>query len=139
MASTVVTSNREPVEWFGRVWADPLLAESAIDRLQSTAWEPVLDGECCPAADKTRPRRRNHQPSTPPATPHFPAPDPAAIISPPTPTDARTRSHAIGGRVVPYCWRNRIRSQPTITRGLGRMLKEGCRRVITQCCPPIFR
>ncbi len=43
-AATVVTSNREPVEWLG-LMADPLLAQSAIDRLQSAAHELVLDGE----------------------------------------------------------------------------------------------
>jgi DNA replication protein DnaC len=45
VASTVVTSNREPVEWLG-VMADALLAHSAIDRLQSADHhELVLDGE----------------------------------------------------------------------------------------------
>jgi DNA replication protein DnaC len=43
-AATVVTSNREPVEWLGQM-ADALLAQSAIDRLQSAAHELVLDGE----------------------------------------------------------------------------------------------
>jgi len=43
-AATVVTSNREPVEWLG-LMADPLLAQSAIDRLQSAAHELILDGE----------------------------------------------------------------------------------------------
>jgi DNA replication protein DnaC len=43
-AATVVTSNREPIEWLG-LMADPLLAQSAIDRLQSAAHELVLDGE----------------------------------------------------------------------------------------------
>jgi len=43
-ASTVVTSNREPIEWLA-LMADPLLAQSAIDRLQSAAHELVLDGE----------------------------------------------------------------------------------------------
>lgn len=43
-AATVVTSNREPVEWIG-LMTDPLLAQSAIDRLQSAAHELVLDGE----------------------------------------------------------------------------------------------
>ncbi|MEZ5406589.1 MAG: IS21-like element helper ATPase IstB [Acidimicrobiales bacterium] len=43
-ASTVITSNREPVEWLG-LMADPLLAQSAIDRLQSAAHELVLDGQ----------------------------------------------------------------------------------------------
>ncbi len=43
-AATVVTSNRTPVEWLG-LMADPLLAQSAIDRLQSAAHELVLDGD----------------------------------------------------------------------------------------------
>lgn len=42
-ASTVVTSNRDPVEWLA-VMADPLLAQSAIDRLQSAAYELVSSG-----------------------------------------------------------------------------------------------
>jgi DNA replication protein len=44
VAATVVTSNRTPIEWLG-LMADPLLAQSAIDRLQSAAHELVLDGE----------------------------------------------------------------------------------------------
>jgi DNA replication protein DnaC len=43
-ASTIVTSNRDPVEWLAFM-ADPLLAQSAIDRLQSAAHELVLEGE----------------------------------------------------------------------------------------------
>ena len=43
-AATVTTSNREPIEWLA-LMADPLLAQSAIDRLQSAAHELVLDGE----------------------------------------------------------------------------------------------
>jgi len=43
-AATVVTSNREPIEWLG-LMADALLAQSAIDRLQSSAYELVLDGD----------------------------------------------------------------------------------------------
>lgn len=43
-AATITTSNREPAEWL-TMMADPLLAQSAIDRLQSAAWELVLDGE----------------------------------------------------------------------------------------------
>ena len=42
-APTITTSNREPIEWLG-LMADPLLAQSAIDRLQSAAHELVLDG-----------------------------------------------------------------------------------------------
>ena len=43
-AATVTTSNREPIEWLG-LMADALLAQSAIDRLQSAAHELILDGE----------------------------------------------------------------------------------------------
>ncbi|MGH3649118.1 MAG: IS21-like element helper ATPase IstB [Acidimicrobiia bacterium] len=43
-SATVVTSNREPIEWLG-LMADSLLAQSAIDRLQSAAYELVLDGD----------------------------------------------------------------------------------------------
>lgn len=68
VASTVVTSNREPVEWLAQM-ADPLLAQSAIDRLQSAAYELILDGESYrqrqkPGLDTStvtaRPRRRRH-------------------------------------------------------------------------------
>ena len=43
-ASTVITSNREPAEMLAMM-ADPLLAQSAIDRLQSAAYELVVEGE----------------------------------------------------------------------------------------------
>jgi DNA replication protein DnaC len=43
-AATVVTSNRDPVEWLS-VMADPLLAQSAVDRMKSAAWELVIEGE----------------------------------------------------------------------------------------------
>jgi hypothetical protein len=43
-ASTVITSNREPPEILAMM-ADPLLAQSAIDRVQSAAFELVLEGE----------------------------------------------------------------------------------------------
>jgi DNA replication protein DnaC len=42
--STIITSNREPAEWL-TLMADPLLAQSAVDRLQSAAYELVVDGE----------------------------------------------------------------------------------------------
>jgi len=42
--STVVTSNRDPDEWLG-LMADALLAQSAVDRLTSTAHELVVEGE----------------------------------------------------------------------------------------------
>ena len=43
-ASTVITSNREPAEMLAMM-ADPLLAQSAIDRVQSAAFELVVEGE----------------------------------------------------------------------------------------------
>jgi DNA replication protein DnaC len=42
--ATVVTSNRTPEEWLSMM-ADQLLAQSAIDRLVSTAHELVIEGE----------------------------------------------------------------------------------------------
>ena len=42
--ATVLTSNREPSEWL-TMMADPLLAQSAVDRLTSTAHELVVEGE----------------------------------------------------------------------------------------------
>jgi len=70
-ASTVITSNREPIEWLAQM-ADALLAQSAIDRLQSAAYELVLDGESYRKHQKpgldvgtTTPRpRRRRRPST---------------------------------------------------------------------------
>jgi len=65
-ASTVITSNREPIEWLGQM-SDALLAQSAIDRLQSAAYELVLDGDSYRQRQKPgltvgdttpRPRRR---------------------------------------------------------------------------------
>ena len=43
-AATVVTSNREPNEWLA-LMADPLLAQSAVDRLVSTCHELVIEGD----------------------------------------------------------------------------------------------
>jgi DNA replication protein DnaC len=43
-AATVVTSNRTPEEWLAMM-ADPLLAQSAVDRLVSTAHELIIEGE----------------------------------------------------------------------------------------------
>jgi DNA replication protein DnaC len=70
-ASTVVTSNREPIEWLGQM-ADALLAQSAIDRLQSAAYELVLEGESYrkhqkPGLDvgSTTPRPRRRRRPTP--------------------------------------------------------------------------
>jgi IstB-like ATP binding protein len=83
-AATVATSNREPIEWLG-LMADPQLAQSAIDRLQSVAHELVLDGESyrqrqkpavTPSSDKTldhTPAPRRSSPRRRP-TPREPGP-----------------------------------------------------------------
>lgn len=42
-AATLLTSNRAPEEWLA-VMADPLLAQSAVDRIKSAAWELVIEG-----------------------------------------------------------------------------------------------
>jgi DNA replication protein DnaC len=70
-ASTVVTSNGEPIEWLGQM-ADALLAQSAIDRLQSAAYELVLEGESYRKHQKpnldvgsTTPRPRRRRRPTP--------------------------------------------------------------------------
>ena len=43
-AATVLTSNRTAEEWLAMM-ADPLLAQSAVDRLTSTCYELVIEGE----------------------------------------------------------------------------------------------
>jgi DNA replication protein DnaC len=47
--STVVTSNRDASKWLP-LMADPLLAQSAIDRLTSACHELVVEGDSYPAA-----------------------------------------------------------------------------------------
>lgn len=43
-ASTIISSNRAPIEWLA-LMTDPLLAQSAVDRLKSAAYELVVEGE----------------------------------------------------------------------------------------------
>jgi DNA replication protein DnaC len=52
-ASTVVTSDRDPSEWLAMM-ADPLLAQSAVDRLKSAAWELVIEGSSYRQREKPR-------------------------------------------------------------------------------------
>ena len=54
--SMVVTSNRDPSEFLAQM-ADPLLAQSAVDRIQSAAYELVIEGESY---------RKRQRPSAPP-------------------------------------------------------------------------
>jgi len=64
-ASTIVTSNRTIDEWIS-LFDDPILAQSAIDRLAHNAYQIVIDGESYrkrqrpgEAGAKTRPPRKN--------------------------------------------------------------------------------
>ncbi|HUC27886.1 MAG TPA: IS21-like element helper ATPase IstB [Streptosporangiaceae bacterium] len=54
---TIVTSNRTPDEWV-TLMSDPLLAQSAVDRLTSTCHELIIEGESY---------RRRQRPVIPPA------------------------------------------------------------------------
>jgi len=51
--SLVVTSNRDPAEWLTTM-ADPLRAQSAIDRLTNAAYELVIEGESYRGRQKPR-------------------------------------------------------------------------------------
>lgn len=42
--ATIVTSNRDASEWIA-LMSDPLLAQSAVDRLTATSYELVIDGQ----------------------------------------------------------------------------------------------
>jgi DNA replication protein DnaC len=62
--ATIITSNRTPEEWLSMM-ADPLLAQSAIDRLVSTAHELIIEGESYRRRQKpsiTRTSQEGNQP-----------------------------------------------------------------------------
>lgn len=52
--STVITSNRDPSEWLA-VMSDPLLAQSAVDRLVATSYELVIEGQSYRRQQRPRP------------------------------------------------------------------------------------
>ena len=102
-AATIVPSNRDSVEWLA-LMADPLLAQSAIDR-SSPPPTSLSSKASLPAPREARPwpHRRASTTTTSPSS--LTTPVPATIISPPTLTGPRTWSHATGERVVPSPWR----------------------------------
>lgn len=96
-AATVVSSNREPVEWLG-AHGRPAARQSAIDWLQSAAYELVLAGESyrCPRSPDSRLLTRPRRPTIIPS-PTLIGPDSAGsghsistlLRAPATPTDER--------------------------------------------------
>ena len=122
-AATVATSNREPIEWLA-LMADPLLAQSAIDRLQSAAHELVLDGESYRHTTESRHTITDDDLDPTPAA--------SAIITTPTLTP-RKWSHHTGARVVPSSWRatvsrrfvDRIPATSTVTSVRGQVRAMG--------------
>jgi DNA replication protein DnaC len=60
-ASTILTSNRDASEWIGAM-SDPLLAQSAVDRLVSTSYELVIEGESYRRRQRPQPAGANSAP-----------------------------------------------------------------------------
>jgi DNA replication protein DnaC len=63
--SMIITSNRGPDEWLG-TFADPMRAQSAIDRFTGNAYDLVVEGE------SYRPRQKPSRTKPPAATPPAP-------------------------------------------------------------------
>ena len=82
-AATVLTSNRDPSKALA-VMADPLLAQSAVDRLKSATWELVIEGESY-RHTRSRPWARSRP------TPQLEAPEAADLTASPA-----SRDHHVG-------------------------------------------
>ena len=63
--ATIITSNRDPVEWLP-LMTDPLLAQSAVDRLTSTCHELVVEGESYRQRQRPAHTRLDEPPATTP-------------------------------------------------------------------------
>ena len=90
--TTIVTSNREPAEWL-TMTADTLLAQSAIDRLTSTAHTLVIEGPSY--RQRTRPAGLTQT-------------TPTSILN-----NAPRWSHPPGNQVVPSPWQATVQSAHT--------------------------
>ena len=62
--ATVITSNRDPSEFLAQ-FADPLLAQSAVDRIQSAAYELVIEGESYRKRQRPQMESSSAHPETP--------------------------------------------------------------------------
>ncbi len=66
--SMIVTSNRGPDEWLA-TFADPMRAQSAIDRFSGNAYDLVIEGETYRPRQKPRLNREQQDQNSEPATP----------------------------------------------------------------------
>jgi DNA replication protein DnaC len=87
-ASTIVTSDRDPSEWLAMM-ADPLLAQSAVDRLKSAAWELVIEGSSYRQREKPRLDTPNNNPTGSRRRPNRQPPASATSPEPGTPVVSR--------------------------------------------------
>lgn len=120
--ATVVTSNPDPSEWLA-LMADPMLAQSAVDRLASAAYELVIEGESTPPGEADgHPDRRGATSEPPraagPGAPALTAPAAATSITPRPWRRGPTWPLAAGNRMVPSGWQST--PSPTASTGAAR-------------------
>ena len=70
-ASTIVTSNRDTVEWLA-TFDDVLLAQSAVDRFKNAAYDLIVEGESYRAKLKPKLREDDPPPAAPVSKPEHP-------------------------------------------------------------------